>query len=193
MQIPVVGMDPSFRNWGIASGTLDLDTGVLSTPHLAVVKTGEEPKGKQVRQNSYDLEAAETLAKAVTPVAQYAKVVFVEVPHGAQSASGAKGNGVVYGILGSLRARGIQIIEVTEAESKKLFAGKRTATKDDMIRAAVEFYPNANWPRQDKNGAKFQKGDIKNEAEHMADAIAAIHAGVHTPMFQNLMRLFAKV
>ena len=174
------------RNWGLASALLDLSEGHLTTPHLEVIKTAEEPKGKQVRQNSYDLEAAEALAQRALAVARQAKAVFVEVPHGSQSASSMKGYGICIGILGAIRAEGIPIIEVTEHESKKNFTGKRTATKEEMIQHAVEWYPNANWPTR---GGKLVAGT----AEHMADAIAAIHAGVHTPMFQNLMRLYAKV
>lgn len=188
MLISVIGMDPSFRNWGLANASLDLETGLLTTPHLSVVQTGDEPKGKQVRQNSYDIEAAETLMKVISPMAQKAKAIFVEVPHGSQSASAMKGYGVCIGILGAIRSLGVPIIEVTEAESKKVFTGKRTATKNEMIAKAVELYPDANWPRYKEKGQMVLSA---TKAEHMADAIAAIHSGVHTPLFQQLMRLYA--
>lgn len=186
MKISVIGMDPSLRNWGLAKGFLDLESGELSDPVLALVQTGEEPKGKQVRVNSYDLEAAEILAAGVFPFLKDAKAVFAEVPVGSQSAAGMKGYGVCIGVMGAIRSMGIPIIEVTATESKLTLAGIRTATKAQMIKAAMSYYPNSNWPvHQGKiNAAK---------AEHMADAIAAIHAGVLTPMFQNLMRLHAKV
>ena len=186
MKIPVCGFDPSFRNWGIASSILDLETGVLDTPVLHLVKTAEEPKEKQVRVNSYDLEAAETLYKEILPIAQKAKVIFVEVPHGSQSANSMKGYGVCIGILGAIRATGIPFVEVSESESKKVMTGKRTATKEEMISAASIWYPDADWPM---HGGKITAG----RAEHMADAIAAIHAGVKTQQFQNLMRLFQAV
>lgn len=186
MKIPVLGMDPSLRNWGMAFSHLDLETGVLDTPDLSLIKTAEEPKGKQVRQNSYDIEAAEELASGVMPLAQQAKVIFVEVPVGSQSAAAMKGYGVCIGILGAIRAAGIPIIEVSEAESKKVMTTRRTATKDEMIQAGMAWYPNANWP--------MQRGNVTaGRAEHMADAIAAIHAGVLTQQFQNLMRLFQAV
>lgn len=186
MQIPVLGFDPSFRNWGWASALLDLDTGVMTTPVLGLIKTAEEPKGKQVRQNSYDIEAAEELAKGAIPLAQAAKVVFIEVPHGSQSAASMKGYGVCIGIIGAIRAAGIPIIEVSESESKKTMTTRRVATKEEMIAAAQAWYPNANWPM---HAGKISAG----KAEHMADAIAAIHAGVNTQQFQNLMRLFQSV
>lgn len=186
MRIPVLGMDPSFRNWGLASAFLDLESGELSTPQLGIVQTGDEPKGKQVRQNSHDLIGATTLYKETQSWVNFAKVIFVEVPHGSQSAAAMKGYGVVLGVLGSIIASGIPIIQVTEAENKKVFTGSRTATKDQMIAKAVELYPDANWPMHNKKLSA-------SKAEHMADAIAAIHAGVLTSEFQSFMRLYAKV
>ena len=182
MKIPVVGMDPSLRNWGLAESYLDLETGMLDVPHLSLVQTNE-PKGKQVRQNSHDLEAAEQLAVAALRAARKAKVVFVEVPVGSQSSRAMASYGVCVGILGAIRAEGIPVIEVTAIEVKKHLSGNRTATKREMIDAASAIYPEANFPKHN--------GRITDKAEHVADAIGAIHAGVLTPMFQNLMRLFA--
>lgn len=185
MHIPVVGMDPSLNNWGIAEARLDLETGFLSTPVLTVTQPKPDNGKKKVRVNSLDLERAEELAQAAIAAAEEAKVVFVEVPVGSQSARAMASYGVCIGILGSMRAKGIEIIEVTPDENKKTFTGKKNATKEEMIHAAVALYPEANWPRQ---GERI----ITSKAEHMADAIAAIHAGVQTPVFQNLMRLLAR-
>ncbi len=185
MKIPVVGMDPSLRNWGLAEAVLDLDNGYLSTPVLSLVQP-QESKGKSVRQNSKDLEIAELLAAGVIPVIQKAKAVFVEVPHGSPSARAMASYGVCVGVLGSIRALGIELIEVSATENKKTFTGLKSATKDQMIAKAMSLYPDANWP--------FSSGKVNSsKAEHMADAIAAIHAGVQTPVFQNMMRLLAKV
>jgi Holliday junction resolvasome RuvABC endonuclease subunit len=180
MKIPVLGMDPSFRNWGLAQGTLDLETGILDNLHLSLIQP-LDMTGKQVRQNSQDLHIAEQLATGALSAARQAKCVFVECPVGSQSARAMASYGVCVGILGSIRSTGIPLIEVSPHEVKKTFTGNVNATKEAMIKTAVEFYPDANFPRQ--------KGRIVAKAEHMADAIAAIHAGVATPMFQNLMRL----
>ena len=76
----------------------------------------------------------------------------------------------------------MEIIEVSPDENKKIFTGTKNATKQQMIDTAREMYPDANWP--------LHNGKISAaKAEHMADAVAAIHAGVQTPVFQNLMRL----
>lgn len=187
MLIKVAGMDPSFRNWGLSSAMLDLDTGQLTAdPTLALIETGLEKQNKLVRMNSVDLQDAETLFKGVYPFIKDAKAIFVEVPHGSQSASAMKGYGVCIGVLGCIRALGIQIIEVSEMECKMAFVGDRKATKKQTIQHAVDLYPSSNWPT---HAGKISEG----KAEHMADSVAAIHAGVKTPVFQNLMRLLKAV
>jgi Holliday junction resolvasome RuvABC endonuclease subunit len=184
VKIPVVGFDPSLRNWGIAQSLLDLDTGFLDVPHLTTV-CPKDMEGKQVRQNSSDLYLANQLAEVVIPIAKTAKIIFVEVPVGSQSARAMVSYGVCVGILGAVRSLGIPLIEVTASEVKKVFTGDKLATKDQMIAQAVALYPGANFPKY--------RNEVSGKAEHVADAIAAIHAGVHTQMFQNLMRLFAGV
>ena len=171
-------------HWGIAEGQLNLTDGTLSNLVLETVET-EKSKEKQVRVNSSDLQRAEDLASRVIPIAKRNKVVFIECPVGSQSANGMKAYGLVIGILGAVRALGIPVIEVTAKESKLIFTGDKNASKAQMIAKAVEFYPEANFPRY--------RGEVASKAEHVADAIAAIHAGVNTPVFKNLMRLYAEV
>lgn len=191
MRIPVVGFDPSLTAWGIAFAILDLNQGYLDTPSLAVIEP-VKPKGKQVRQNSTDMEVAEQLGKAALDYARRAKAVFVECPVGSQSARSMASYGVCVGILGVIRAEGIPLIEVTAVEVKKALTGIKSATKEQMIERAVQDYPKANWPLYEQNGKGFKKGEIHSKAEHAADAIGAIHAGVRTPVFQQVIRLYEK-
>jgi hypothetical protein len=184
MLINVLGMDPSLKNWGLAEASLCLETGVLASPTLSLVQP-MDLAGKQVRVNSNDLHRAEQLAGPVIAAARKAKAIFVEVPVGSQSARAMASYGICVGILGAVRALGISIIEVTASESKLLLAGDKNATKRQMIDRGYELYPDANWP--------WHAGKIPDKAEHLADAIAAIHSGVRTPMFQQLMRLFKEV
>lgn len=184
MLIQVLGMDPALVNWGLAEATLCLKTGVLSTPQLTLIQP-TELQGKQVRVNSNDLHRAEQLAGPVMVAARKAKVIFVEVPVGSQSARAMASYGICVGILGAVRALGIPLIEVTATESKLVFTGDKNATKRQMIARGYELYPDANWP--------WHAGKIPDKAEHLADAVAAIHSGVRTSVFQNLMRLFQEV
>ena len=181
MKIPVLGMDPSMSNWGLAAAELDLATGVLETPTLVLISP-KTVSGKQVRQNSKDLQKSEDLAKPVFEKCRQARAIFVEVPVGSQSARAMASYGICVGILGALRAEGIQLIEVTPSEVKVALSGDANATKRKMIDAASELYPDANWPA-------LYKGRLPEKSEHLADAIGAIHAGVNTPLFKNLMRL----
>lgn len=191
MIIPVVGFDPSLTHWGISEASLDLSGGYLDNPNLEVVEP-EKLKTKQVRQNSTDLFVSEQLAAKALAAARKAKVVFVECPVGSQSARAMASYGVCLGILGAIRAEGIPLIEVTASEVKKAATGNKNATKQQMIDWGVDLYPEANWPVYQQNGKGFKKGEIKSTAEHVADGLAAIHAGVLTPVFQNLMRLFER-
>lgn len=185
MIIPVAGFDPAFANWGIAEGQLDLDAGLLNDVNLSIVQT-QKGKNKQVRTNSDDMQRSEDIALSAFEVGRRNKVIFVECPVGSQNANGMKAYGVSVGILGALRSQGIQVIEVTASEVKKALTGNKNASKEQMIKVAMDLYPEANWP---KRGGEV----IAGKAEHMADAIGAIHAGVNTPVFQNLMRLLIEV
>ncbi len=169
------------NSWGIASSWLDLTTGELDTPTLLVLEP-TKISSKQIRVNSVDLGVAEQLARTALVHARTAKVVFVEVPVGSQSASGMKAYGMCVGILGSLRAEGVQLVEVTASEVKMALAGNGKATKKQMIAAAVSTYPEAKFPSHN--------GKVTLLAEHVADAIGAIHAGVMTPVFQSLLKLY---
>ena len=184
--IKVVGLDPSLRNWGIAQGnvvpgqpgTLQIDRVDVINPNL--------PKGKQVRQNSLDLESAKQLCEGAIKAAEGAQAIFVEVPVGSQSARAMASYGVCVGVLGSLRAMGIPIFEVSPAEVKLAGAGTATATKLQMIEWAMNRHPEANWPMY------VQKGKVlvnTSKAEHQADATATIYAGMASNTFQQLLSI----
>jgi hypothetical protein len=175
------------NNWGIASGDLNLSTGALTITSLAVTQP-VKPTGKQVRQNSKDLEAANQLAAGAWAAVKDAQAIFIEVPVGSQSARAMASYGICIGILGSMRANGIPFYEVTPTEVKLAATNNKTATKNQMIDWATGEYPYADWPTETKKGVSRI---IVSKAEHMADAIAAIHAGVKTQMFQQTLRLRA--
>ena len=183
MKIRVCGQDPSLRNWGVSIGTYDTDTGKVVIEEVDVINP-ELPTGKQVRQNSLDLESAKQLCAAALSAAKGAQAIFVEVPAGSQSARAATAYGICVGVLGALRATGIPFFEVTPTEVKMASAGKKTATKLEMIQWAMNQHPEANWPKYKQNGV-VKVSEAK--AEHMADATAAIYAGLHCNSFQQLL------
>lgn len=183
MKIKVCGQDPSLRNWGVSLGTYDTVTGKLVIEEVDVINP-ELPTGKQVRQNSLDLESAKQLCAAALSAAKGAQAIFVEVPVGSQSARAMASYGICVGVLGALRATGIPFFEVTPTEVKMASAGKKTATKQEMIEWALNQHPEANWPKYKQNGV-VKVSEAK--AEHMADATAAIYAGLACNSFQQLL------
>ena len=85
-QLRVVGFDPSIRNWGISIGTLTIEDTITLSVHSVDVTQPVLSKGKQVRQNSLDLESAKQLCAGALLAAKGAQAIFVEVPIGSQSA-----------------------------------------------------------------------------------------------------------
>ncbi len=183
----VVGFDPSLRNWGVSKGILVMNGLVptLTIEELDVIQPSL-PTGKQVRQNSEDLEAAYQLTACAIAHAQGAQAIFVEVPVGSQSARAMASYGICVGILGALRATGIPFFEVTPSEVKLATTGPKNATKKQMIDWATRKHPEANWPTYMRNGVKLIS---ETNAEHMADATAAIYAGINTNGFKQSLHL----
>lgn len=184
--LSVVGFDPSLRNWGISHGIFDLDTKQIKISKLSVINP-VLPTGKLVRQNSLDIESAKQLCASAIEAAKDAQAIFVEVPVGSQSARAMASYGICVGVLGALRATGKPFFEVTPTEVKMISVGRKNATKQEMIGWAVAEHPEANWPTYKVNGIT-QITEAK--AEHMADATAAIHAGLHSNEFKQLIQFY---
>lgn len=182
--IHVVGFDPSLRNWGASKGIFVPGKGIRIT-HLDVFQP-VLPTGKMVRQNSLDLEAALQICTAAAAFAKGAQAIFVEVPHGSQSARAMASYGICVGILGALRTMNIPFIEVNASEVKLATGQKKTATKQNMINWAVDTHPEAPWPMYNRNGQAIIS---EAKAEHMADATAAIYAGINTNSFKQALQL----
>lgn len=185
MLLRVVGFDPSLRNWGVACGLLDTDTMTFTVKTVSVIQP-VLPTGKQVRQNSLDLESAFQLTKSALEFAKQAQVIFAEVPVGSQSARAMASYGICVGVLGALRASGIPFFEVTPTEVKMATVGRKTASKAEMIEWATSQHPAASWPYYTQKGVQMIS---EAKAEHMADAIGAIQAGIHSHLFQQMLPL----
>ena len=185
MLLKVVGFDPSLRNWGVACGTYDIVTQELKIKTVSVIQP-VLPTGKQVRQNSEDLEAAAQLCAGALAYAKEAQVIFVEVPVGSQSARAMASYGICVGVLGALRATGTPFFEVTPTEVKMATVGKKTASKAEMIQWATTEQHQATWPYYMEKGQQLLS---QAKAEHMADAIGAIVAGLQTNPFKQAVPL----
>lgn len=174
----VGGFDPSMSNFGMTKGSLCLNTGTFKILDLCL-ETSESSKVKQVRKNSDDLERARKLHKGMQNFFSDCAFVCVEIPVGSQSARAMASYGMCIGLIASLNR---PLIQVTPKEVKVAATGKKTATKNEMIKWATGLYPYAPWLTKKVKG----QTSFTNANEHLADAIASIHAGVRTDQFKTI-------
>jgi len=160
--INVVGFDPAFTNWGIA---LHL---IATAPMQKVLKSTDRLRRAKEIKNGI------VASQKVHP-----QVIFSEIPTGSQSAVAAFGLGIAMGILASID---IPVIQILPHETKLATGLTKKASKQAMIDWAVEMYPNLNWPTN--------KHGVMKKSEHLADALAVIHAGVKSDQFQQLLAIY---
>lgn len=177
-KIKVAGLDPSMSNWGFAIADLDLDTLEISDIQLTLIETAPS-KEKQLRKNSCDLERSRTLYKAIQDKTKDVAISFVEVPHGSQSARAMASYGMCMGLLASIQS--YSMIQLSEAQLKIATLGRKTGTKEEAITWAINQHPEANWLRK--------KDTILKKNEHLADALAAIYAGMKSDDFKNALAI----
>jgi Holliday junction resolvasome RuvABC endonuclease subunit len=186
--ILVAGLDPALANFGIARMRLDLDTLDISLDRFRTVVTEKlAGKKKVIRQNSDDLRRARELHQALHEELAGCTAVFAEIPSGAQHARSALGFGIAIGVLASCK---IPMFEVMPLETKMGSVGSKSAGKPDIIAWAANRYPEAPWQRYEadtRGKAPHKKGDLHDDNEHVADAIAIVHAGICLPDFKNLL------
>lgn len=189
MKLKVIGLDPSLSNFGIAKATLDIDTMTFTVDDLHVVQTEPEKDKKVrkvVRKNSEDLERAQLLHKGAMEAVEGHFIAFVEVPVGSQSSRAMASYGVSLGVIAAV-ANAMPVVQVTPTEVKMAGCGIKTATKDEMIEAMVAKYPTAPWPMKVVKGVRTP---IASKCEHLADALAAIEAGIGTDEFRRTIAVF---
>ncbi|NUB24734.1 hypothetical protein GAY30_07420 [Azospirillum brasilense] len=185
--LTVVGCDPSLQNWGLARAIVRLtNLSTLAEPLLEIsglrlVRTSPAGGKKVVRKSSDDLMRATTISQEFRAFSMGAAMCMVEVPSGCQSARGAMSNGICVGVLSN---SAVPLIQVDPTEVKLATVGNRTASKADMIAWAVAMYPDADWLRD-------RAGGLIAANEHLADSIAAIHAGMKTSEFRAAASMMA--
>lgn len=179
MRITVLGIDAAFSNMGFCMANLDTDALDIQVDRLHLAKTVAGAHKKEVRKSSDDLRRATELYKelqamcsTVSKEGRMPVIGFCEVPHGSQSARSSWGLGIATGVLA---ASPVRLIQLTALEVKMATVGKKDASKDEMIQWAYNRYPKANWLRW--------KGELTAANEHLADAVAAVYAGVRTSEF----------
>jgi hypothetical protein len=91
-----------------------------------------------------------------------------------------------YGIcIGVLAACPVPMIQLTPTEVKLAMTGEKTATKEEMIAAAMKAHPYAKWMTRKYKG---ELGLLASN-EHLADAVGAITAGIVTNEFKGMIAM----
>lgn len=144
----------------------------------------EKLSGKTVRQSSDDYRRARELIKGTNGIldAHGAQFVFAELPSGSQSARALFAFGIVTAVMAGLTP---PLIQVTPREVQIAALGRAGKNKEAIIEWAVAKYPNVGWLTRKLKGEVILTADN----EHMADAVAAIAAGVETVEFAQTMAL----
>lgn len=184
-KIKVIGVDMAFANMGLAFAEIDVVGHAVNMLDLQLVCT-EARGGKQVRKSSDDLRRGRALFDALYKAASGATLVMAEVPGGSQSARAAKTLGIATGVLACCP---VPVVEVDPSEVKLAAVGKKTASKAEMIEWAMTLYPHLPWLTVKR------KGQLEPTAanEHLADAAAAIHAGLLTEQFRQTAAIAASM
>jgi Holliday junction resolvasome RuvABC endonuclease subunit len=188
LKIKILGIDPALANTGLALAEYDLTTGEFYVTYLELLRTAPSKEGKVVRKSSDDLERMSVLHTGVMDVIDLFKPSFAvgEVPSGTQSARGSFSNGGCCMLLAAVR-KALPLIQVSPTEVKMASVGHKHAAKEEMIEWAVAKFPRAQWL------TRKSKGEVKLLAdnEHLADACAAIAAGVRTEQFRQAVKLMS--
>jgi Holliday junction resolvasome RuvABC endonuclease subunit len=177
-----IAIDSSLANTGIAIGNIKVEypKTIIEIESIHLVET-KKSKHKTVRVSSDTIARGKQTYNFIQGFIKMYNptVIFVETPSGSQTSSAMKSYGMTCQLIATLTP---PPIEVTPHEVKMASVGKKTASKDEMIKWAEYLYPHVEW---DKN----KDGSLKNKNEHMADAIAIAHAGVRTQEFERIQSM----
>jgi len=178
----VVSLDVGFNHSGFCLASYDLEANrIEKILGLHLIST-EPIKTKTVRRSSDDYRRACEIARWIRHYTKDVAVAFCEIPSGTQSARASWALGIALGTLTNITC---PVIQVTPTQTKLAGPGKKDATKEQMIAWATEKYPDLQWIRH--------RGKLSPKNEHLADAVAILHAGVELQEFQDLIRLASKV
>ncbi|AVE44188.1 hypothetical protein MW722_001507 [Acinetobacter baumannii] len=187
--VRVIGIDPSLKNFGIVVADVNLDDPDLSfsVVSMNLIKSEENKATKKVvRKNSDDLRRAKSLHDGLKEACKGASFAICEVPVGSQSARAMASYGICIGVLSSCP---LPLIQVTPTEVKLAGTGIKTATKGEMIEAAMNAHPEAKWPMRKIKGVL----EPLSSNEHLADATFAIKAGLDTDEFKSAIQMLKQL
>ena len=183
--IRIAGLDFSLCHVGMAKFDVPL-VGNGKPKSVSIQQIDTEPgKNKSVRASADSLRRAREIREAVVDFLSDVTLAGAEVPHGSQSSSASKAQGIVIGLLAGLAT---PLVELNATEVKMAAVGSKTATKAEMIQWAAALCPEYKW-RISPSGKN--KGGLSDANEHEADAIATVWATIASAEFKRLRQTVA--
>jgi Holliday junction resolvasome RuvABC endonuclease subunit len=153
--------DPSLTAWGWA--VVDAKNG--NVVDIGCIKTESQNHKLRIRKGDDTVRRISEINFELLRIIRTNNVQFIisELPHGSQNASAAVMMGVVTGLLQAIAdTLDLPAEWYSEGDAKKHLLGKRSATKDETIKAIKELY-----------NVHFTTVKYKDEA--VADAMAIYH------------------
>lgn len=153
----ILALDIAFANlgWAVVWDGVVVDAGVIRT---------EKDRRKSTRAADDKAARAAQLASDLVRIIKEHKPdgIVAELPHGSINASAANLLGYASGVVvGVATAFNLPCEWISEGDSKKAAIGKRTGTKEEMMKWAVGAFDVHLVPQS------------KSRFEHIADALAA--------------------
>ncbi|ELA08280.1 hypothetical protein MOMA_06951 [Moraxella macacae 0408225] len=166
--VKILSNDPSLRNWGYVEA--NYNNGLITIMKTGVIET---KPNKVLKQNIQDMQTANVLYTQLKPMVINADLVIAELPHGSQSSRAMVSYAVCVSVLGTLLNHNPNFIPVSFAEVKKMI-GILKPQKQDVINWVQDKYPDLVLPN-------------KSKAEHICDAITALHVAINKPQFTEYL------
>ena len=209
--VSIIGVDPSTSHFGMVYGWYEVNSQEFIPLHYTVLEPPAglydefPPKGKNSQRKSIvEFEQICALSQLIKDffIHHRPQVVISEVPSGAK---GMFATGKLHAAMGMVcgcftfpsSVQNWKIIGVTPQEVKSAATEglDNYASKFQMMKWAFQNYPCVDWKHAQKEFEKIGKIEaylVNREAEdfneHMADALAAVKAGVNTRAFKAWLK-----
>lgn len=171
--INILGLDPSFRNWGWSMARVN--SSVLMFDDCGVITSS--PSKEDIPQNQKDIASCLQLYPGLLALTKKADIICIEAPHGSQSSRAMVSYGVCMAYIAAITHLNPNVVLVSANDVKRV-VGLKNPSKRDVINWVINTHSDIIIPKQ------------LNRAEHICDSIAAIHAAMQTNQFKELLCKF---
>jgi Holliday junction resolvasome RuvABC endonuclease subunit len=175
----VMGLDVSLTHTGVV--IMSNVTAWVVHAHT-VIETEPEAKKRGIYQVDDNVRRATLIAKGLDKVVDEwePSLIVAEMPFGSRSSKSATALGICAGVISTYtHLTGIPLTCVTPEDVKVAGAGKKNASKAEMMRNAATLF---SYVADEYPPTKKSKSEYAGRFEHVADAIFAVWAVKDSPM-----------